>query len=445
MISLMVGYGWAEDNPLSTEERLSKLERENQELKKRLRDLEETIDQGGGVICTSPGSTAEGKEVATEAPPPAKHMIQMNETSWLDVGLGIRGSYRAIEDAAPSRDDFSTNRFQLDDARLYFNAQVLPHVKMEFNTEYQIVPQDLVQLSPGGFTTLLPADTTDRMRVLDAIGKFELNDYVNFWGGLLLPPSDRANLDGPFYQNVFDFPFVQNYPNVFAGRDYGLSFWGQLEKGKFTYELGVFRGRSDDVNKHDNPMWAIRLMYDFWDPEPGYYTQSTYYGAKDILAVGVAGMFQTDGVGHVDPATGTVVSRADFAGASLDFLLEKKIPALDNGVVTFEGIYYKYAFSHVVPVDDRGLIAGDAYLLTLLYLFGPKIWIGQFQPYVRWQQYHEQFFHHSLEQIEGGINYVILDHKARISLFYTHGNVLAPSPLGSQFANAVNLGAQFQY
>ena len=52
-------------------------------------------------------------------------------------------------------------------------------------------------------------------------------------------------------------------------------------------------------------------MVDFWDPEPGYYLNSTYYGAKNLLAVGIAGQVQ-----------GT-----DNKAWSADFLLEKKLGA----------------------------------------------------------------------------------------------------------------------
>ena len=35
-----------------------------------------------------------------------------------------------------------------------------------------------------------------------------------------------------------------------------------------------------------NIIWAERVMVDLWDPEKGYYLNGTYYGDKDILALG---------------------------------------------------------------------------------------------------------------------------------------------------------------
>jgi len=37
--------------------------------------------------------------------------------------------------------------------------------------------------------------------VLDAIARFEFSDELNIWAGRFLPPSDRANLHGPYYAN----------------------------------------------------------------------------------------------------------------------------------------------------------------------------------------------------------------------------------------------------
>lgn len=67
-------------------------------------------------------------------------------------------------------------------------------------------------------------DADDDIRVLDGIAKFQFNDLVNIRAGRLLPPSDRSNLSGPYYLNAVDYPFVQNYPAIFAGRDNGAAF-----------------------------------------------------------------------------------------------------------------------------------------------------------------------------------------------------------------------------
>ena len=61
---------------------------------------------------------------------------------------------------------------------------------------------------------------------------------------------------------------------------------------------------------------AARVQIDFWDPEDGYYLNGTYYGDKNLLAIGGATQYQD---GHT--------------ATTIDFLLEKKLP---NGGVDFD-------------------------------------------------------------------------------------------------------------
>ena len=68
---------------------------------------------------------------------------------------------------------------------------------------------------------------------------------------------------------------------------------------------------------------AARVQIDFWDPEDGYYLNGTYYGDKNLLAIGGATQVQD---GH----TATTV----------DFLLEKKV--LNGGAFSIESEYSNY-------------------------------------------------------------------------------------------------------
>jgi hypothetical protein len=51
------------------------------------------------------------------------------------------------------------------------------------------------------------------------------------------------------------------------------------------------------VDGDKNVIWAGRLQFDFWDPENGYYLNSTYYGDKNLIALGVATQAQADATG----------------------------------------------------------------------------------------------------------------------------------------------------
>src|ERR1041384_5777303 len=150
----------------------------------------------------------------------------------------------------------------------------------------------------GGYTDSTPASglgvgTLDvrpyigaggRIHVLDAVAQFEPSELFNVWMGRFLPPSDRANLSGPYYQNAWNYPgTVNGFPSIYAGRDDGVAAWGQTGGGKFKYQAGVFT--VDPSVVIGDAIFAARAVYNFLDPEPGYYNSSTYYGAKDILAV----------------------------------------------------------------------------------------------------------------------------------------------------------------
>src|SRR5690606_33557482 len=110
-------------------------------------------------------------------------------------------------------------------------------------------------------------------------------DKFNIWAGRFLPPSDRANLYGPYYAShwgVFRDGIQDGYPFETEGRADGVMYWGQFGIAKVS--LGAF----DIANVIDEPMtgssdvlWAGRVQLDFWDAEAGYYLNGTYYGAKD--------------------------------------------------------------------------------------------------------------------------------------------------------------------
>ena len=61
-------------------------------------------------------------------------------------------------------------------------------------------------------------------------------------------------------------------------------------------------------NTDGDLLYAYRVVFNFLDPEPGYYAQSSYFGKKDILALGFAGQYQDHAVN--DGVVGGVETRA---------------------------------------------------------------------------------------------------------------------------------------
>lgn len=335
------------------------------------------------------------------------------------LGAGMRTTFRAVEDAAPSGDDYSTD-FALESIRLYMNGQLLPYLGVTFNTE---------------------RDAGGSIELLDALIRFEPNELFNVWAGRMIPPTDRSNLSGPYFLGTFDFPLVQAYPNEFIGRDDGAAIWGQVGGGAFKYQVGAFQGFKRDIvtddaaanpNDKDNLLYAGRLTVNLWDPEPGYYNASTYYGEKDILAFGLTGQYQKDATGTLE-ADGSFSDKGDFTGWSADFLMERNLP---GGVVTLEAAYYDFDYDGI-PDPEFGY-EGDGYFVLGSFLLPQVVGIGRFQPQMRYQRL-DNDNGPNVERIEGGVNYIMNGHNARAALI---GGTERES--GSSSNNFFVLGLQLQ-
>ncbi|MHB1677406.1 MAG: hypothetical protein ACYCSS_07695 [Sulfuriferula sp.] len=363
----------------------------------------------------------------------AGQTFDMGNDQSLTLGLGLRTSYTNLQDGAPNGVS-NSNTFALNDSRLYINGQFNNIVKGTLNTERNAAG-DIV--------------------LMDGIGQLEFTKDFNVWMGRELPPSDRSNLDGPFYINVWQFPFVSQYPNVAIGRDDGLLAWGKPLGGKIVYTVGAFDGHNVVAGGSDasgNLLYAGRLAINFLDPEPApaYYNASTYYGAKNILTLGLVYQYEKDGVGSSPTNTG------DYSSWNTDLLFEEKVAG--DGVVTVEGAYYHYGLGTAdcnsgepgsgvcatTGPNVGGLVAGKAYLATLEYLFPEVIGMGKFQPYVRYQNFERDLSHTTDKQTDLGLNYVINGHNALISAVYSKlsDNRLVPT-LANR--NQFIVGLQYQY
>jgi hypothetical protein len=190
---------------------------------------------------------------------------------------------------------------------------------------------------------------------------------------------------------------IQNgHPFVFQGRDNGVAWWGDFNKVKLS--LGAFDGAS--ATGKSDVIGAARIQIDFWDKEEGYYLNSTYYGDKNLLAIGGATQVQD---GH----TATTV----------DFLMEKKLG--NGGVVTLESEYSNY--SMLGGYDSAYGHSQGAYGLGS-YLFPQAVGMGKIQILGKFAS--AEFTHgargaasYNQKTTEINVNYVIKQFKARIMTF----------------------------
>ncbi|MVF22598.1 hypothetical protein EVC37_13400 [Methylocaldum sp. BRCS4] len=368
--------------------------------------------------------------------------FKIDDTKWVSIGAGLRTSFTATEEAANAGK--WSNDFNLDNIRLYLNGQIHKYFKIEFNTDCQTC-------GDGG-----------EMRILDAIGKFEFDPMFNIWMGRMLVPAERREMNGPFFSAVYNIfgagtPFEPADFNTTIrsdgtsagsfGRDDGATIWGSFFDGRLQYAAGFFRGLRNGANVDDNILYAQRFAYNFLDVEknPGYYTSGTYYGqGGDILTLGVSNQYQEDGAGtRSDPG--------NFRGTAVDILFEK--PLGDMGVVTVNGEYKNYGIKGYgmasrLAGGGFAMFEGDAYDVSAMYLLPQKVWVGQFQPYVRYVNV-DPIKSASRDVYEAGINYIIDGHNAKIMLMYEYGDLLTKgldytSTAAGDDVSSIKLGFQLQ-
>lgn len=332
----------------------------------------------------------------------------------VSLGGGFRTSFTNTERDTDAVEDI--NDFRLESARLYIGGAITEQIKFTFNTEYD-------------------GDFENDVRVIDAIARFEFSPKFNIWAGRFLPPSDRANLYGPYYANnfvVYNDGITDGYPSVTTGRDNGVAYWGDFNRLKVS--AGVFDvpstiGDSDPATPNDggDVVLAGRVQVNFWDLEPGYYLNGTYYGDKDILAVGVAAQ-----------------DVADDKAVTIDFLLEKKV--LATGAFTVEAEFADYE-GQAGGYTTSGLpfTESDGFFVLGAFLFPRQIGIGKFQVLGKFADadYTNDVVggnDFSQQTTEFNLNYIIKAFNARMSFFYVTTDFDDAAPDIDQ----VGLGLQVQ-
>jgi len=318
----------------------------------------------------------------------------------VNVGAGVQTSF--VHDLPKGAD--STDAFLLNSVRLYVNGSPAKKIKLMFNTEYD--------------------GARNNVTVLDAAAQFELSPQVNFWVGRMLPPSDRANLYGPYYANhwaTFTDGVQDGYPFISAGRDNGALYWGQF--GIVKLQAGAYDGASSTGRR--KVIGAGRVQIDFWDPEPGYYLNGTFYGEKNILAVAAAGQVQD---GH-----------KAYNG---DFLLERKLAG--SGVVTIEAELAKYdrlgGYNARYGTDQGGYVLASYLFPPVSGMTGRLEILGKFAKAVFRDGLTSLDPDYDQKTSEVDFNYVIRDFNARVMLFYLQKNFSAVQPNDKQ----IGVGFQVQ-
>ncbi len=345
-----------------------------------------------------------------------------DETPAVTLGAGLQTSFLHHQPAIGD----SVDNFRLNSLRFYVNGQASDNINFMITTD----------INYGGTLFVCPEDGScgagfgnqgNEVQILDAVAQIEISDKFNIWFGRHLPPSDRANLHGPFYSHhwaVFSDSVQDGYPFIFQGRQNGATYWGQF--GKVKLSGGAYDGSSTGVgNSSTNLMTAGRIQVDFWDPEAGYYLNGTYYGQRNLLAIGLAAQTQA---GDVQPGVigndGVLIdSLTTKTASSFDFLLERMTGG--GSAVSIEAELVRYDGLGGYPT-----VAGSAYqtltggFLLAAYLFPETSGPGQFEILGKYaianfsQDRTAMFPDFDQKTTEVDLNYIVNEFNARLMIFF---------------------------
>jgi hypothetical protein len=267
------------------------------------------------------------------------------------------------------------------------------------------------------------------VRLLDLIARFDIDDAFHVWGGRMLVPSDRANFSGSWFAAPWYYAGTFS-PNGYVGpqsqgpngRNDGVTIWGQIEGGLFKYYASAFN-LWDPTSK---PWWTGRVNLSLINPEPGFYHSSTYYGGKDLLAIGIAGAFKKNG--SISAPTTGAPSVDDAGTFNADVLFEKNLQ--EGGVIDLEGAFYLYTGDNEV--------FENSFLIVASWMTADKVGPGKIQPLVRFQQAKLRGADVNDMSLEAQIGYPIAEYGARLALGYQYTKFGGVDIKG----NAIYLGAQ---
>ncbi len=368
------------------------------------------------------------------APPavPAETVDPMKEKyKHIDVGVWFRiGAAMQRSDNPKKLGGFGSG----GDVELHFSNQMRKSLLWTANFTAGYGARDggsFIAPASGG-----PGAVTGTVNVLDLIAQYEPDDAFHLWVGRMLVASDRSNFSGPWFMAPWIYPlFLGPQGNPYAvvgpqegpnGRNDGATVWGQFQGGLMKYYLGAYRVFDDASpagggNARQKPLFSGRLNLSLLNPEPGYYSSSTYYG-MDILAIGVGGQYSKnqDLVGN---------ALKDYGLFNADILFEKKLG--DGGAFDAEGAFYKYA-------GDGEPLTWSHFVLAS-YLTPDTGALGKLQPLVRLQQAKNKNGGPTVSQIDAQITDVIDSYATRVTLGFTHGSVN-----DGPKSNAVFAGVQIQ-
>jgi hypothetical protein len=364
-----------------------------------------------------PSTDAAPPSVAVAAAPPAASPTALATGESIAAQVGTRVALRAQN--PNSRDKINDAGLE-GEADVVFWGQVHPFLKWQ----------------AGFIGAYGPQTAATSAALLDLVAKLEFAEALNLWAGRMPIASDRASLSTVWAISPWTLPGAYSVFAPFAtgnarpapgprrgdnDRGDGATLWGQTGGGTFKYYLGVF-GLDQPAT---SPLYSARLAVTLLGPEPGFRSNSTYFGNKDVFALGVGAQHRA---GDSRPPTGSAAPASDFNELNTDLLFERGSGTA--GVLDLEGSFAKLW-------GDNELASYQLFALVS-YLMPIEIGIGKVQPLVRIQHAGKgkALDAGDFTSMDAQLGYIIDGLHARLLGVYQYSKVLG------QTENAVLLGVQ---
>jgi hypothetical protein len=193
-----------------------------------------------------------------------------------------------------------------------------------------------------------------------------------------------------------------------------------------------------------NARYGGRVVLHLLEPEAFYYNSGTYFGKKDVLAIGAVVNYQK-GVDVVAPAN----TDNDFLGYSFDIFFEKNLGA--PGTITLEGGFWDFSNVGAGYIVNQGTVdqgagvvgpyPGKSFMAAASWLSPDKVGLGQLQPNVRYQlgDYDGRT---NLHVFDLGLGYILDGFNNRWHFNYRRIKGGGPMGMSSSAEDIVQLGFQ---
>jgi hypothetical protein len=341
-----------------------------------------------------PPPTVAAETIAATTAPPPESLVAKEPGDTHKSPLEIHAWGRVQNNIHNYSDPQKLNRFsQAAEVDLLMSAQIVEYIGFTANF-----------VATYGPTGPDKGNYSGAVGIMDLIAKLEPDEALHLWVGRMLVATDRSNFSGPWFMAPWSYPgfFVPFSKPVGpregpSGRNDGATLWGQVAGGTLKYYLGAY-----DLFKDGNPLISGRINLALINPEPGYYSSSTYYGTKDILALAIGAQYQK----------GDTTQPFNYGMINADLLFEKNT---GSGTIDLEGAFYKYTASK--DANDW------TYFALASYLTPNKIGLGQLQPLVRLQQNKLNNGGDTWTLVDAQVGYVVSEYAARASVGYQYSNV----------------------